>query len=184
MVLSQYDYTYTLDGNQISKASETVAAGMGTESFSLTEGIAGGELSRYNGFNQMVETDVNGTNVIYTYAPSGLRLSKTVCNTETDFVLDGNNVVLELSGGSVTAKYVRGINLVCSIIGSATNYYLYNGHGDVTQLVGASGTVTKEYDYDAFGNEKDPSASDTNPFRYCGEYYDLSSGTYYLRARL
>ena len=26
-------------------------------------------------------------------------------------------------------------------------------------------------------------ASDTNPFRYCGEYYDAETGTYYLRAR-
>ena len=61
--------------------------------------------------------------------------------------------------------------------------YRYNGHGDVVQLANAAGMVTKEYDYDAFGNEKDPGTSDTNPFRYCGEYYDISSGTYYLRAR-
>lgn len=39
------------------------------------------------------------------------------------------------------------------------------------------------YDYDAFGNEKNPSATDTNPFRYCGEYFDKETGTYYLRAR-
>ena len=41
----------------------------------------------------------------------------------------------------------------------------------------------KSYDYDAFGNEKSPSASDRNPFRYCGEYWDTETGTYYLRAR-
>ena len=41
----------------------------------------------------------------------------------------------------------------------------------------------KNYDYDAFGNEVNPDANDTNPFRHCGEYFDLSSGTYYLRAR-
>ena len=43
--------------------------------------------------------------------------------------------------------------------------------------------VTKTYDYDAFGNEAEPSDADTNPFRYCGEYYDTETGTYYLRAR-
>ena len=31
--------------------------------------------------------------------------------------------------------------------------------------------------------EKNPGKEDKNPFRYCGEYFDLSSGTYYLRAR-
>ena len=38
------------------------------------------------------------------------------------------------------------------------------------------------YSYDAFGNEKSES-SDSNPFRYCGEYTDSESGLVYLRAR-
>ena len=50
-------------------------------------------------------------------------------------------------------------------------------------LANSSGTVTKRYDYDAFGNEENPSSSDTNPFRYCGEYFDKETETYYLRAR-
>lgn len=177
------NYYYDPNGNQTAKVPERITEGTGTESVSLTEGVAGCELSKYNGFNQMVETNVNGVEVSYTYFPSSLRASKTVNGTKTDFVLDGDQVVLELTGGSVTGKYIRSINLVCSTIGSATNYYLYNGHGDVVQLVSAFGSVMKEYDYDAFGNEKDIDSTDTNPFRYCGEYLDLSSGTYYLRAR-
>ena len=47
----------------------------------------------------------------------------------------------------------------------------------------AAGTQTKTYDYDAFGNEKDRVGADPNPFRYCGEYFDVESGAYYLRAR-
>jgi len=39
------------------------------------------------------------------------------------------------------------------------------------------------YDYDAFGNERNPSDSDTNSFRYCGEYWDSETETLYLRAR-
>ena len=31
--------------------------------------------------------------------------------------------------------------------------------------------------------EQNPSDSDTNPFRYCGEYYDIEIGQIYLRAR-
>jgi hypothetical protein len=53
----------------------------------------------------------------------------------------------------------------------------------VVGLVSAVGTQTKTYDYDAFGNEKDRVGSDPNPFRYCGEYFDVESGAYYLRAR-
>ena len=66
---------------------------------------------------------------------------------------------------------------------SNSTYYVYNGHGDVAQLANYVGGITKNYTYDAFGNEVSPTAGDTNPFRYCGEYFDTQSGTYYLRAR-
>lgn len=39
------------------------------------------------------------------------------------------------------------------------------------------------YTYGAFGVEKNISDSDTNAFRYCGEYFDSETGTIYLRAR-
>ena len=87
-------------------------------------------------------------------------------------------MVAEVKGTAVT-DYVRGITLICT----DSEYYIYNAHGDVVSLTSTAGIVTKTYDYDAFGNEADPSDADTNPFRYCGEYYDIETGTYYLRAR-
>jgi len=55
----------------------------------------------------------------------------------------------------------------------------------------------KDYDYGAFGVQVDSDGSmrytdvgdalfedtDTNPWRYCGEYFDVETGTIYLRAR-
>ena len=55
--------------------------------------------------------------------------------------------------------------------------------GGVVVLTNASGTKTKTYSYNAFGVEYNSGTYDTNPFRYCGEYYDTVSGTIYLRAR-
>ncbi len=80
-------------------------------------------------------------------------------------------------------RYARGINAIYVERGDAKSYYLYNAHGDVVQLTDAAGTVTQEYEYDAFGNEQSPSANDTNTLRYCGEYFDAETGTIYLRAR-
>jgi RHS repeat-associated protein len=99
------------------------------------------------------------------------------------FVLDGGNVVIETRDAVVTAKYVRGVNLLYATIENATRWYLYNGHGDVVQLTSTGGTVVKSYAYDAFGVEVDPEEGDVNPYRYCGEYYDVETGAYYLRAR-
>ena len=53
----------------------------------------------------------------------------------------------------------------------------------MVQLANSSGTVTKSYEFDSFGNEKNPSTTDTNPWRYCAEYFDKETGTYYLRHR-
>ncbi|WP_101911297.1 hypothetical protein [Marasmitruncus massiliensis] len=51
-------------------------------------------------------------------------------------------------------------------------YYLFKAHGDVIQRADAWGNVLKAYRYDAFGNEQNPEKLDSNPFRYCGEYFD------------
>ena len=96
----------------------------------------------------------------------------------THYLLDGGNVIGEVTGDATTT-YLRGVNL----ISSSGTYYLYNAHGDVVQLTNANGELTRNYNYDAFGNERDPDEDDSNPFRYCGEYYDTETGLYYLRAR-
>ena len=154
-------YTYDNNGNNISKSCGTTL-----------------DVYSYNLYNQLTGNVINNVNATYTYNAKGIRTSKTVGTDVTSFILDGGNVVAEVKGTAVT-DYVRGINLICT----DESYYIYNAHGDVVSLTSISGVVTKTYDYDAFGNETNPSSTDTNPFRYCGEYYDTETGTYYLRAR-
>lgn len=36
--------------------------------------------------------------------------------------------------------------------------------GDVVQLLDDDGNVIKDYEYDAFGNEREPELKDDNPF--------------------
>ena len=84
--------------------------------------------------------------------------------------------------------YVRGTNLLAQYdfnYGASDDYtyYLQNAHGDVTALLDTAGELTKSYVYDAFGVEQNIDDSDSNAFRYCGEYYDTEAGTIYLRAR-
>lgn len=176
-------YYYDPNGNQISKTIDVISPSNGTSDLNLIEGVASSELYRYNGFNQLVQVQGNYGTIEYSYYPSGLRAAKASNGVQTTFILDGGNVILEKQNGNVTAKYVRALNLVSSTIGNVESYYLYNAHGDVVQLVNASGVVSKTYNYDAFGIEINLDPNDVNPFRYCGEYFDLSSGTYYLSAR-
>jgi RHS repeat-associated protein len=156
---------YDNNGNQTSKGSNTYV---------------------YDGLNRLTAATENGQNITYTYNADDLRRSKTVNGVTAIHVWDGQEMVAEFDGsGLLTDRYIRGINLVFADNGSGTNktYYLNNGHGDVIQLTSSTGSAIKAYDYDAFGNEKSPVFTDTNKFRYCGEYFDKETGTYYLRAR-
>jgi RHS repeat-associated protein len=105
----------------------------------------GANVFAYDDFNRLISA--NGTT--YTYRPDGLRHSKTTNGKTTTHVWDGSNISLDIVDGTA-AKYVRGIGLIFS----GCTFYLYNAHGDVVQLTDASGTLTREYDYDAFGNER------------------------------
>ena len=185
-VKNGFDYYYDRNGNQTGKISFTVSPTVsGAQSaYGLFDAADTPdvviELFVYDAFNQLAKVQNEQGIHTYAYKPDGLRLSKTTNGVTTTHIWDGSNIVMELNGITVVNKYVRGIGLIANQNGQ---YYIFNAHGDVVQLANAAGTVTKEYHYDSFGVEIDPDDNDTNVWRYCGEYYDLSSGTYYLRAR-
>lgn len=117
-----------------------------------------------------------------------MRNSKKTADGNITHLWDGTNIVADMNGNWVETRYVRGIGLIMSDGSEGQKYYLYNGHGDVVQLAGTNGVVLWQYDYDAFGNEREIAGQDAeidrNPFRYCGEYFDKETGSIYLRARL
>ena len=121
----------------------------------------------------------------------GLRYEKTVDGQTINHVWDGNQqVVADVVDNQFYEAdcYIRGTNLVakynyCNGNKSEYTYYTQNAHGDVVNLTDSTGAVVKSYTYDAFGVEKNIDDSDTNAFRYCGEYFDKETATVYLRAR-
>jgi len=181
-VVTTGKYYYDPNGNQLSKVSETLSpANSNTPQVGFN--ASGVELYKYDGANRMTSSFVDGVEAAYTYRADGLRSKKITAEGETAHLWDGANIAADLAGNTIAARYVRGINLLCSDTGSGRQFYLYNGHGDVVQLTNAGGNVTKTYAYDALGNEKNPDPNDTNPFRYAGYYWDAETGTYYLQNR-
>ncbi|MDO7908785.1 RHS repeat-associated core domain-containing protein [Paenibacillus sp. JX-17] len=61
--------------------------------------------------------------------------------------------------------------------------YFHNGHGDVTALLQADGTVLNTYSYDIWGNPVVSEEKVENLFSYSGEYWDAVTGLQYLRTR-
>ncbi|MNV50396.1 tRNA(Glu)-specific nuclease WapA precursor [compost metagenome] len=60
---------------------------------------------------------------------------------------------------------------------------MYNGHGDVVQVIDENGTVVNKYQYDEWGNILQQEEKVPNSFKYAGELQDEETGLYYLRAR-
>ena len=182
-----YTATYTYDnGNRLTKESRLQNNGNVTTTYTydnngntISKNVNGVSTTySYNNFNQQTSVTSDGKTAQYAYNTQGIRTVKAVDGAVTKFYLDGGNVVGEVKN-SQTTNYIRGINLICT----SESYYLYSGRGDVINLISTLGVVEKTYSYDAFGDEKNSSEDDDNPFRYCGEYYDTETGTYYLRAR-
>ena len=167
-------YSYDANGNQITKETSEK-----TETYT------------YNGLNQLIGFTDGDTAASYAYNVSGLRIEKTVDGKTINHVWDGSKqIVADIVDNDFyeAGCYLRGTNLVakynyCNGVKSEYTYYTQNAHGDVVNLTNAEGAVTKSYTYDAFGVEQNIDDSDTNAFRYCGEYFDAETGTVYLRAR-
>ena len=94
--------------------------------------------------------------------------------------------------GKETARNIYGTNLLQRTVTTRENgntkeetySYMYNGHGDVTALLGADGTVVASYYYDAFGNITEQTGSVNNNITYAGYQYDKETDLYYLNARM
>ena len=177
------NYFYDPNGNQLVRVKETLTpTGSGTPQ--IGSDPSGVELYEYDGRNRLVWSSLDGEEISYTYRADGLRNSKETAAGKTMHVWDGASMAAEIlnaddSNNATAHYYVWGIGLLIA----RGRYYLYNGHSDVVQLADSSGNIIKAYDYDAYGVERNPDPDDTNPFRYCGEYYDSETNAYYLRAR-
>lgn len=167
-------YTYDSNGNQIRKT-----APQKTENYT------------YDGLNQLIAYSDGDNTSSYKYNTNGLRYEKTVNGQRINHVWDAaQQIIADIYHGDYYEAdcYIRGTNLAAkyryqNAVKSDYTFYIQNAHGDVVNLADSTGAITKTYKYDAFGVEKNIEDSDTNVFRYCGEYYDAEIGTVYLRAR-
>jgi RHS repeat-associated protein len=160
---------------------------------SLTSKTEGASTTNYtyNLQNRLASADDGTTVVGYSYDPSGIRVQKIVNSTNvTDYLIDPYNptgyaqVFVESDGVADTA-YIIGSDMIGQATGTANpDYFLYDGHGSVRQLVDSSGSLIsgQQFDYDAYGNLIGSVTPQTD-YLYVGEQWDSDLGGYNNRAR-
>ena len=193
--IETYQYHYDDNGNEIFRIWEKIAP---TPSYPGKINLSGNyqtetptvyEWRHYDGFNQLIRINQDDKEITYQYRGDGLRHSIQVRKLADNhgnkslYCWDEGNIVGEHSEEGRSKVYLRGVNIIASEISGMVYYYILNERGDVIQLLSQNGKCHSSYEYDAFGIERSLNKNDENPLRYCGEYYDLSSDTYYLRNR-
>ncbi len=136
-----------------------------------------------------------GSNTIsYTYDSNGLRTSKTVNGTTTEYYWLDGTLYAEKTGNQYIYFHYDDNDIAYGftiVNGNTTTdyYYIHNLQGDVIGIVDSTGTTVVEYTYDEWGKILTTTGSlattigELNPLRYRGYYYDTETGFYYCRAR-
>ncbi|RIE03934.1 polymorphic toxin-type HINT domain-containing protein [Cohnella faecalis] len=173
-------YTYDVFGNRtISKQSTSGEQPAWTDS-----------TYNFDKWNRLTSVQSGATTTNIQYGLDGLRIKKTTGSDATRYHYNAAGEVIAESNAAntVKAQYVRGPDRILAKLDKTTQtekryYYLYNGHGDVVQIVDTAGVVKNSYKYDEWGNIDTQSETVDNMFKYAGEMYDKETGLYYLRAR-
>ena len=129
---------------------------------------------------------------LYTYTPDGIRSSKTVNGTKTEYLLNGTQILAQKTGSDVMWFFYDSTGTRIGVQqGNVTAYYMYNLQGDVVGLAdAATGKIIAKYLYDAWGkcvsveNADGYTIGTANPFRYRGYYYDNEQAEYSRSAKL
>lgn len=153
-------------------------------------------LSWINGRSLNSYEDSNNS-ITYKYNKDGIRTRKIVNNIETNYYLEGTNIVFEQTGNN-TIYFMR--DNTSDLVGFKYNdniyYYIKNAQNDIIGILDSSYNVVAKYKYNAWGvNTKitDNLGNDVqnnlnhianiNPFRYRSYYYDSETKLYYLNSR-
>jgi RHS repeat-associated protein len=143
------------------------------------------------------------TTATYTYDGTGVRTSKTVGATTTNFLWDPSGrlpMLLREVAGSTATYYIYGPGGIPleQISGSTFLYYHQDQLGSTRAITDAAGAVKATYTYDAYGSVSACTGTTvtvngsnictgtilvSNLLRYAGQYTDAESGLIYLRAR-
>lgn len=146
---------------------------------------------------RLAGAEKDGTSLSFTYDSEGVRTSKTVGSTTTQYLLNGTQILAQKTGSTTLSFFYDQQGTRVGMADGKNNfyYYIYNVQGDVIALADAStGKLAATYTYDAWGkivkiNNQAPekvastNIANLNPFRYRGYYYDTETKLYYLQSR-
>ena len=149
-------------------------------------------LPTQSNMNSVASGGTSKTSATYSYNGDGLRMSKTVNGTTSQFTWDTSNSTPQLLGDGAnnsptllsdgTNSYIYGPSgqPVEEITPAGSYYYHHDQLGSTRLLTDSNGNVAATYTYDPYGNLSGSTGVVTNSLRYAGAYTDNETGFLYL----
>jgi RHS repeat-associated protein len=188
-------YTYDVNDRLISETTNGVTINYTYDAngnvLTISNGIKSIDLT-WSAENRLVGAVITGpsgtTNLSYEYNEEGIRVTSIVDGVETRYLIDANRqfaqVIEEYTpGGTTIVPYVYGNSLLSQVESGQRYFYMGDAHSGIRQLADTLGSITDQYDYDAFGRLLNITGTTPNNYLYRGEQFDPYLEQYYLRAR-
>ena len=128
--------------------------------------------------------------IAYTYNADGLRTSKTINGTTTEYTyIDGRLIGEKTGNNTIVYLYDENGSKYGFTYNGVSYYYELNLQGDVVGIYDSTGTTVVTYAYDVWGKVLSVTGTlastigQINPIRYRGYYYDNETGFYFLQSR-
>jgi RHS repeat-associated protein len=123
----------------------------------------------------------------YAYDGDGLRMSKTMGTTTTQYRWDASFSIPHLlqEGGSTVTSYIYGPGgLPIEQVAGSTSYWLHHDQiGSTRLMTDSTGAAAAKYTFDPYGNLLSASGTASTNLLYAGQYRDTESGLYLMGAR-
>lgn len=166
-------YTFGPDGNLASRTE----AGVTTH-------------YQFDARNLLAQVQHPGFTVAYGYDARGQRVSRAINGVSAHYLLgvaplqNPTQVLAEYQqGGAVLAENIFGNRLVSRRQDGTQAWAHIDGSLNTRLLTDATGTVSGQYDYDAFGNPLQVTGPAAQPYRFAGERHERPENLVHLRAR-
>lgn len=131
-------------------------------------------------------TEINGPGVsaVFRYDALGRRINKTVNGVRTDYLYDGDDILVESKDNALTASYLRSLNIDEPFLrqSNTNEYYHADGLNSVVALTDDLGSIQTSYAYEPYGRTLVIGSTTDNSFQYTGREND-GTGLYFYRAR-
>jgi RHS repeat-associated protein len=160
-------YTYDTEGNR-TQATDNIA-----------------HTSTTLGYDQANRLKSYGSSATYQYDGNGLRASKVVSGTTTNYAWDlSGGLPLMILANNTDWIYGPGGVVLEEIVPTNTIYYYHQDQlGSTRKVTDSTGTVVRSYTFDPWGNVSSTTGTLSTPFQFAGQYTDMESGLNYLRSR-